>query len=1764
MTLENERHYLELIQKASAQIIQLRADLQALQTAKVEPIAVIGMGCRFPHGADTPEKFWTLLRNGVHTVTEVPKQRWALKEYYDPDPATPNKMHVRYASFLDAIEAFDAGFFGIAPREAISMDPQQRLLLESSWEALEMAGLAPDRLFNSTTGVFVGLCGDDYKWLLAKHAPQLQNELYYATGNALNIAAGRLAYALGLRGPCFSIDTACSSSLVAVHQACLSLRNCECNLALAGGSNVILLPELSVTFSKGNMLAPDGRCKTFDAKADGYVRGEGCGIVVLKRLSDALAAGDNILALIRGSAINHDGRSSGLTAPSGPAQQAVIRQALQNGHVEPDRIAYIEAHGTGTLLGDPIEINALSAVFGGRQQPLWVGSVKTNIGHTEGAAGIAGLIKVVLSLQHGEIPPHLHFQTPNPYVDWGASSVQVPTECIPWPAAQRMAGVSSFGLSGTNAHVVLEGYAPPVAKPGGQECPYHLLTLSAKSEAALHALAARYAQFLASAPPKSVGDICYTATSGRSHFTHRLAVVGSSVTALAQQLSARLRDGVLKNQSAEQAGPPKLAFLFTGQGSQYVNMGRELYETHPLFRQTLDQCDALLRADLGESLLTVLYPEGETSRQGDRETAQFKIHNLKSKIDDTTYTQPALFAVEYALAQVWLAWGIRPQALLGHSIGELVAACVAGVFSLEDGMKLVTARGRLMGALPQDGAMIAVTGDEAQAQRAIAPYADRVSIAAHNGPNNLVLSGQRDAINAIAAVLTAATVDAGSAIANPKSKIQNLTVSHAFHSPLMTPMLAAFAQVAETITYHPPQMPLVSNVTGKLITEDVATPAYWVRHVREAVRFADGVRTLREQGIEILIEIGPQPILLGMVEPVVREQKTENGELKTDNSHPITQSLNPLVMIPSLRANQPDWQQLLESLGELYVHGATIDWPRFARDDERRKVVLPTYPFERQRYWIETTKPPRNNALLHPLIDKMVKSPLVKETIFETALGVTTLPFLADHRVFGALVSPGACQVALALSAATLTYGAVQLEDILLPQALTLPEEGTRTVQVILTPLMAERKANAEFQLISFDPQDESAPVATHATGRIVPPPASAPALALVNCQQRCPVPGAIADFYAAAAEKQLTLGPCFRWLAQLWQGAGEALGRFHLPESVGSLTGHLLHPGLLDACFQMAMITGAGSQSTETQVPFAVASLRLYQAASGRVWWCHARQVGERQWDIRLWDEAGQPVADILGFNTHVATADAFHHAPWRDWLYEVQWQPQPANRGTTVNLTGQRWLILADGAGVGQALADQLRTYGARPILVFVGNGYGQTAADTYTLDPTASTGYEQLLHTLPKLHHVVQLWSTDPPAPFRDELLSVAQHSCGSTLLLVQNLLQCTAGASLCLVTRGSQAITALDRVPGVAQSPLWGMGRVIALEYPELCCRRVDLDPNADPHGAAKALLAELSTPLSDGAPEDQVAFRAGQRYVARLVQIETGVDTQQPVTFALQERGALDNITWRPLVRRTPAAGEVEICVHAAGLNFRDVLNVLGLYPGDPGAPGLECSGMVTAVGEGVQEFSVGDAVIALGTGCFDRYVYLNASQVAHKPAELSFGEAATIPVTFLTAHLCLQTLAQLQPGERVLIHAAAGGVGMAAIQLALAVGAEVYATASPGKWEALRTLGVKQLYNSRTLDFADQIWVDTGGAGVHVVLNSLTSPGFIAKSLAVLAQDGRFVEIGKRDVWSAAQMAATRPDVGYFLVDLQEWLDQQPAVLQTMPVGQFRPAATPR
>ncbi|MCL4267594.1 MAG: type I polyketide synthase [Anaerolineae bacterium] len=1453
--------YQSRLKEALSALQKLRARLETVEQARTEPIAVIGMGCRFPGGVDTPDAFWRLLREGVDAIQEIPATRWDVDAYYDPDPEAPGKMITRWGGFLENVDQFDPLFFGIAPVEARSMDPQQRLLLEVTWEALERAGQAPSQLAGSRTGVFVGATFNDYLQLLNGEDAAASANPYRLMGNTMNAIAGRLAYIFGFQGPCMALDTACSSSLVAVHLAAQSLRLGESDLAVAGGVNLILSPDWLITASKNKMLSPDGRCQAFDGRANGFVRSEGCGVVVLKRLSDALGAQDPILAVIRGSAVNQDGASSGFTVPNRQAQERVIRDALQAARVTPQDVDYIEAHGTGTSLGDPIEVRALDAVFGqGRlaDAPFLLGSVKTNIGHTEAVAGVAGLIKVILSLQRQAIPPHLHLTQPNPYIPWSEIPVKIPTKLTPWSGGEkpRLAGISSFGASGVNAHLVV-GEAPlpePVAAENGRAA--HLLTLSAKNEAALPELAQRYQAFLATQPEVSLADVCYTAVNGRTHFPHRLAVVAHSAADLQEKLggftSGQEVDGLVSGQvKGKERG--KIAFLFTGQGSQYVGMGQELYQSQPLFRQTMQACDERLRPYLARPLLSVLYPSDGDS----------------SPLDETAYTQPALFALEYALAKLWQSWGIQPDVLLGHSIGEYVAACLAGVFSLEDGLKLVAARGRLMQTLTTPGRMAVAFAAEETVQAAIAPYAEAVGIAAVNGPESITYAGQAEAVTAVTAALQRQGIET-----------RDLNVSHAFHSPLMTPILQPFAEIVASVPLHPPRLEIISNVTGQPVGAEMSSADYWVEHIRQPVRFAPGMAALRQQGAGVFIEIGPKPTLLGMGRQSVTEAEA--------------------VWLPSLRPGRGEWEQLLSSLGALYTLGVDVNWAGVEQGYGRRRVALPTYPFQRQRYWVKKTtgvrSPVSQNGVTSPLLGQRLRLPNSRESRFETQLAVQSPPHLDDHRVFGTAVVPGAFYVSMVLTAVKETAGTAScwLEDIFFPQALPLAEPDASLVQLILTP---EAGDPTTFQIVSApDNGPEANPWQLHATGKVHTVPSNTPEIVdLAAIKRRCPQRLSGENFYADFWQAGYHLGSAFRWLEEIWQGEGESLCRLRLPTLPDDAREYQLYPGLIDSSWQSLLsCPGIDLADMTTEgfiyIPFHIGRFHFYGRPATSNYWCHTilRETAAQNGvgpvgDICLLDDDGRVIAAVTGLQLTRAEPKTFARSPSGvdEWLYKIEWQAQERAQpeaGATANgrLSDGRWLIFADQGGVGAALAGRLAAVGHKAMMVWPGEWYAQTAVNQYQLNPSQPDQFHRLLQESQAGGHlqgVIHLWGADTHQELSGaRLRQLQERDCGSVLHLVQAMGEQPAGKTpLWLVTRHTQAVGAETVVAAdtsaiqVGQATLWGLGRVIALEQPELWGGLIDLPSLVDAVEAATFLWREINQP--DG--ENQIAFRDGRRFVPRL-------------------------------------------------------------------------------------------------------------------------------------------------------------------------------------------------------------------------------------------------------------------------------------------------------
>lgn len=1267
------RDFLERIAKLSPKGLALLAtdlnsNLERLKQRAVEPIAVVGMGCRFPGRANDPDSFWQLMIEGRDAITEVPPGRWDLDAFYDPDADAPGKMSTRWGGFLDGIDQFDPEFFGISPREATGMDPQQRLLLEVAWEALENAGQSSDRLTGSQTGVFVGVCNSDY-FLMRFESARSAVDAYVATGNAHSVASGRISYILGLQGPSISVDTACSSSLVAVHLACQSLKAGECRMALAGGVNLILMPDTTIILSKSHMMASDGRCKAFDAEADGFVRSEGCGFVVLKRLSDARADGDRILALIRGTASNQDGRSSGLTAPNGPSQVAVIREALANAGLQPNDIDFIEAHGTGTSLGDPIEARALAEVFGqGRtsDRSLRVGSVKSNFGHAESAAGIAGLIKAVLALQHGIIPPTLHLKKLNPHIDWSGLAIGVPTAATAWnrESGRRVAGVSSFGFSGTNAHVILsdapgmkpapDGSAQDTSRPGSTQ-PLQLLPLAARTESALAELAHKYQQGFSEKPDLDLADVCYTAGTGRFHFEHRLAVVATDLLEAKERLAQFQRGekhARIRSKRATSSTAPGVVFMFTGQGSQYAGMGCELFETQPVFRRELEKCAEILKPLLDKPLLEVLFADGGVPK-GDRPERHL--------LDETQYTQPALFALEYGLAAMWRSWGVEPTAVLGHSVGEYVAACIAGVFSLEDGLRLIAERGRLMATLPAGGAMAVAFADESRVSEAVAAERTATAIACINGPANTVISGECAAVDAVLSRLAEAGIQS-----------RRLVVSHAFHSPLMDPILDSFQRVATGVEFSEPLVAIVSNVTGKMASPGLMSRSeYWRGHIRNPVRFADSIRALRESGQSVFLEIGPHPVLTGMARMTVPDAE--------------------VVWAASLKREKGNWESLLDGMSTLFVHGVHLEWTGLHATCQRKRVALPTYPFQRGRYWIEQRKAglPRmairsggEDGSTHPLLGKRLDSPAIAGTAFEIEIGVERPAFLDDHRIFGRLImpSPAYIEMALAGAAEVLDLGqskpvSGEVANLLIREPLFLPEEDSSRIQLILEE---STELGTGFRVCSKDSAtsaNDGDRWRTHVTGQVrigkASPRPDTPIWRREEVRTRCSEEIDASSFYDSLIALGLDFGERFRGIVRIHRRDGEALAEMRLPKSLANeAKPYRIHPALLDSCFHLLGPALPVHRDQNAYLLIGLERFTLFTLPPERFWNHTTVRPGSGSetfgGDIWLYDDDGQMVAEIIGLQLKRASGAAMKRVSGAEpdhVFYELVWREQEAS---------------------------------------------------------------------------------------------------------------------------------------------------------------------------------------------------------------------------------------------------------------------------------------------------------------------------------------------------------------------------------------------------------------------------------------------------------------------------------------------------------------------
>jgi acyl transferase domain-containing protein/NADPH:quinone reductase-like Zn-dependent oxidoreductase/acyl carrier protein len=1661
-------------------------------------VAVIGMGCRLPGDVDSPAALWNLLMSGQDAVALPTPERAA---QLAPHAGVP------IGGYLRDVGEFDAEFFGVSGREADVLDPQHRLLLEVAWEALENAGLPPNRLAGTQTGVFVGLSYNDYMDRLTGLPQELEGSILT---NGHCVAAGRISYLLGLHGPCLALDTACSSSLVSVHLACQSLLMDECDYALAGGVNLMLQPRTALSFDRMGMLSPTGRCHTFDADADGFVRGEGCGVVVLKHLKAALRDGDRVLAVIRGSAVNQDGRSDGLAAPSGAAQQAVISEALRRASVDPREVGLVETHGTGTPVGDPVEFASLARIYGKGRGGCALGSVKTNIGHLEPAAGITGLIKAVLCLQHEAIPGNLHFNRWNPAIAPQGTRLFVPTRRTQWPVQRpspRLAAVSSFGFSGTNAHVVLQrasrrrraAWTPGSTAPAAPV----VLVVPAGSGNVLPEAAGKLADWLETDGAQvPLHDVAHTLALRRSPGRGRLGVVAHSapeaITALRSFAAGREHPAVVAGELAA-AVSRRPVWVFSGHGSQWPGMGRLLLETEPAFATALNGVDRAIMHEAGFSVIDLI--------------------NSGEPITDCGRVQPVVFALQLGLAATWRAHGVEPAAVIGHSMGEVAAAVVAGALSLEDGVRVICLRSALLRRIAGTGAMASVGLDVVQVQADLAERgATSVSVAVMAAPHSTVVAGDPEQIEHLVAYWQQKGVAA-----------MPVAVDVASHSPQVDPLLNELANGLSGLHPQPPAVPVYSTVSDEPRALPDFDAAYWCANLRQPVRFAAAVAAAAEDRNVVFVEVSPHPIA----------------------AHALKQTLEPLVedalVLPTLRRDEPESTTFAKQLAALHCAGVEVGWSRLYGNADLADVPAITY--DRRRHWfIDSPTSSAAQAAQRTGTESvlaghtLVPGAPVRHT-WRANVGTARLPWLADHRVLGSAVLPGAVYCAIALNAGCevfdVPHDQVEIADLTFHEMLSLGADTELGVTV--STLERDR---AECEMFA---QDESGQWVRHASvslRRSDTPPrlthSSPTSLALKH-----QVTLDVAAVYAGLRAGGLEHGPAFTGLTRIQgtRGASSIWGHLRLPDSAATHTGGLrVHPVLLDMALQL-MVAGVNAAGAGLILPVRMRAARILGDPSTAAY-CHA-SITETSSDTviahaRLLDESGSPVAILDGVRFARRSTSGTHKP--EEWLLETGWHPTPRPSPPPAEPAGD-WLLVGEGVGDAEALAAELRSRGARtevwevPLQEDRREQLRSAVHDRMTTGPDTPVRSVVMMCRAPEPGTANEARAVDDALGRTGRLLDIAQ-------AITQGADSTRLYAVTCQARRTSPAETA-----DLGQGALRGLVRVLAMEHPEMRATLVDIDGGA-------AGLANLADELVSHSGDDEIALRGPDRLVCRLAYAPPGNTpaeaVKRPVRYGkdrFQLRagrlGDLSSLELAGFERKRPGPGEIEIRVEAAGMNFRDVLTAMGLLPGDGDvrkAIGFECAGVVVAVGTDVRHLRIGDRVFgsSMTGGCFASFVLGSADAFALVPEGLGPIAAAGLPIAFMTAWHALRHTARLSPGERVLIHSASGGTGLAAVACAQRLGAEVVATAgSEEKRRYLRGLGIEHVLNSRSLDFPDRIREVTGGGGVDVVLNSLSGPA-IRAGLESLNPFGRFVELGVRDILADAPlgMGLLRHNITVSAVDL--------------------------
>ncbi len=1714
-----------------------------------EPIAIVGIGCRYP-GAANVEELWQNLLAGNDSVGHYPMGRFPGLDRVYASAGKGGSLLTDAGGFLPDVDMFDAQFFELSPREALYMDPQHRLLLEVSWDALEDAGQVRRDYQGSLTGVFVGQWTSEYETRLYESGSE--QDFYTISGCARASASGRVSFAFGFEGPSVTVDTACSSSLVAVQLACESLWRDDSRMALAGGTNLILGREVSELFTRAGMLSRDGRCKFGDADANGFVRSEGAGMVVLKRLSHARSDGDNIYALIRGGAINNDGRTSGLlVTPSRPGQQRMMETAWRSAGIQPSDLRYIEAHGTGTSVGDPIELGAIADALTSAnvREQCFVGSIKSNIGHTETAAGVAGLIKAALILRNRVIPPSLHFDTPNPKIPWKESPIRIADTTIdlhaePFPVR---VGVSSFGITGTNAHLVLEeADAIELSKePSDQPERALVLPVSAQSPQALANLLNEYRRQLESGNC-SIHDVCYTAAIRRNHHEFRTALVFANQTEWAETLESAVlgepSEAVVTGRASGSA--PRVVFVAPGQGSQWLGMARELYRKESAFRAQFDECDRAIVEETGWSLRERLWGE-----------------HAEESLEQIDVIQPALFTMSAALAALWRQWGIEPDAVVGHSMGEVAAAYLAGVLNLQDAVAVICRRSRLMKTLRSNGGMAVVGLPMDETAGLLAQYPG-LSVAASNGPSSTVISGDLQAIERALRELEMREI-----------YCRQVKVDVASHSSQVDPILPALLQGLGGIEPRPAKIPMLSTVTARYAatadTDGTCMDArYWVRNLRECVLLAPVVHELAQDGHTIFVELSPHPILLPSIESSGRPA-------------------NPQVMaIASLRREKPEQAAMLAGLAAMYVAGIPVRWERLFPEGGKC-VRLPQYPFQREQCWPEPGKGKRwaEEAVGNPLLGIRFTSSRQPQTVlWESRIGIDSVPWLKDHRVLRSVVLPASAYVDMALSGVRemISDASFALADATFLRPAYLPDTGDRIFQLAITP---DRADGFSFEVRSRAEADGELWI-LHATGQlkrirqVVPEPDRS--ISIEDFQARAPEVRDAEAHYTRLARGGLEYGPAFRVVQKVNVDHGWSIGQLIAVQNESS--GSAIDPLILDGCFQQAIAhalpEGDGFDVADTYLPVSIRELRLYAElpkgerllVTAELSGCD-REAGSFRANLCLLSERGTMIAEIIDMAAQrVARLDSSES---RSSMYTIGWTAQPSlpQPDASPKMQQENWVVFADACGVADAICEALSLAGGSYSIVRPGNDFSQISKNEYRIRPDSRAQLEQLFTEITRTAgaptSVVHLWSIRELPQEGESGTSVMQSQVFGSAhvpLLVQALSAAnwTTPPRLWLITSGCMSVSGDRETPRLESAPIWGMGRVVAQEHPELRATLVDLSASPDAQEAR-----ELAQHIHRNGDEDRIALRGLASHIARLTPYSGEKAERRPLKeneqYRVQMSGplSLDALCLRAFAVQEPGPDEVAIEVAAAGLNFIDVARVLGILPGlDPAKPlrlGMECAGRVVAVGSGVCEFKPGDEVLAMTPsvreGLLASYAIVPAELVMRKPVQLSLQESATTPIAFLTAYYSLVEQASIREGEWVLIHAAAGGVGLAAIEVAKSAGANIIATVgSKEKEEFIRSLGINHVFNSRSSSFAQAVMEVTGGRGVDIVLNSLGGE-LIDRGLEVLAPYGRFVELGKRDVYDDRQIGLRvfRNNISFHVVDLADALEtQRPRVREWM------------